>query len=69
MAVILMFEGAFPYTRFVSSFQSLSQCPSNNKVVVTKLCLKKKRNKINSKKVSTNVKSSCREAVVLDMYL
>lgn len=51
---------------FVSSFHSLSQCPSNNKVVVTKLCLKNLKKK---KKVSTNVKSSCREAVVLDMYL
>ena len=59
---------------FVSSFHSLSQCPSNNKVVVTKLCLKnkkwrKKKTRWKTKKVSTNVKSSCREAVVLDMYL
>lgn len=56
---------------FVSSFHSLSQCPSNNKVVVTKLCLKseEKKPQQKTKKVSTNVKSSCREAVVLDMYL
>lgn len=61
-----VFKGAFPTHMFVSSFHSLSQCPSNNEVVVTKLCFKKKKKK---KEVSTNVKSSCREAVVLDMYL
>lgn len=52
---------------FVCSFHSLSQCPSNNKVVVKKLCLKEKKKK--KKMLAQSVKSSCREAVLLDMYL
>lgn len=41
-AVNSMFEGAFPLHMFISSFHSLSSCPSNNEVVVMKLCLKKR---------------------------
>lgn len=35
----------FSLHTFVSSFHSLSQCPSNNEVVVTKLCFKMKKEK------------------------
>lgn len=54
---------------FLLCSATVKMSPSNNNSVVEKLYFGKKKKKKKKKKLAQHVKSSCPEAVLLDMYL